>query len=101
MLPLHHIQRAIHSFFADVNEQALHLMMQHPECEAEAQRIVRKSNTLLRQHIGALKSTNWEKNRDEEGLKKLCQSAQENSLELMRRIQAAPTRAHARTTGEN
>lgn len=76
-------------------------MMRHPECEAEAQRIVRKSNQLLRHHIGAFKSTNWEKSRDEEGLKKLCQLAQEDSLELLRRIQAAPTRTHAGTTEQD
>lgn len=72
-------------------------MMQHPECEAEAQRIVRKSNSLLRQHIGTFKSTNWEKSRDEAGLKKLCHAAQEDSLELMQRIQSAPSRAQAGT----
>lgn len=76
-------------------------MMHHPECEAVAQRIVRKSNALLRQHIGTLKSTDWETNRDEEGLKKLCQLAQEDSLELMRRIQAAPARTHAGTTEQD
>lgn len=73
-------------------------MMQHPECEAEAQRIVRKSNSLLRQHIGAFKATKWESNRDEDGLKKLCQAAQEDSLELMRRIQEAPSRANTGIT---
>ena len=89
LLPLHHIQRAIHAFFSEVNEQALQLMMHHPECEAEAQRIVRKSNSLLRQHIGTFKSTPWKANQDSVALKRLCQEAQEDSLKLMRRIQEA------------
>ena len=79
LLPLHHIQRAIHAFFSEVNEQALQLMMHHPECEAEAQRIVRKSNSLLRQHIGTFKSNPWKAPQDSAALKKLCQEAQEDS----------------------
>ena len=89
LLPLHHIQRAIHAFFSEVNEQALQLMMHHPECEAEAQRIVRKSNSLLRQHIGTFKSSPWKAPQDSAALKKLCQEAQEDSLNLMQRIQQA------------
>ena len=89
LLPLHHIQRAIHAFFSEVNEQALQLMMHHPECEAEAQRIVRKSNSLLRQHIGTFKSTRWKANQDSVALKQLCQEAQKDSLKLLRRIQQA------------
>ena len=89
LLPLHHIQRAIHAFFSEVNEQALQLMMHHPECEAEAQRIVRKSNSLLRQHIATFKSNPWKAPQDSATLKQLCQEAQEDSLKLMQRIQQA------------
>ena len=89
LLPLHHIQPAIHAFFSEVNEQALQLMMHHPECEAEAQRIVRKSNSMLRQHIGTLKSKSWNAPQDSAALKQLCQEAQEDSLKLMQRIQQA------------
>lgn len=93
LLPLHHIQRALHAFFADVNEQALHLMMNHPECEKEAQRIVRKSNALLRQHIGTFKSKKWQGEGDAVALKQLCRIAEQDSLALMRRIQMAPSQA--------
>lgn len=89
LLPLHHIQRAIHAFFSEVNEQALQLMMNHPECEAEAQRIVRKSNSLLRQHIGAFKSREWKADKDAAVLKQICLEAQMDSLELLQRIQKA------------
>jgi len=89
LLPLHHIQRAIHAFFSEVNEQALHLMMNHPACEAEAQRIVRKSNSLLRKHIAAFKSREWSADKDAAALKKICQDAQSDSLELLQRIQRA------------
>lgn len=95
LLPLHHIQRAIHAFFSEVNEQALQLMMHHPECEAEAQRIVRKSNSLLRQHIGTFKSTPWKANQDSVALKRLCQEAQEDSLKLLQRIQQAAAKPAA------
>tara|TARA_B100001093_G_scaffold406076_1_gene394434 strand:- start:209 stop:556 length:348 start_codon:yes stop_codon:yes gene_type:complete len=95
LLPLHHIQRAIHAFFAEVNEQALQLIMHHPECEAEAQRIVRKSNSLLRQHIGTFKSTLWQTNTDSAALKKLCNDAQTDSLKLLRRIQQAAANPEA------
>ena len=106
LLPLHHIQRALHAFFSEVNEQALQLMMNHPECESEAQRIVRKSNSLLRQYIGAFKAREWKANQDSVALKRLCQEAQEDSLKLLRRIQqaaanpesfAAPTAKEHRT----
>ena len=95
MLPLHHIQRALHAFFSEVNEQALQLIMNHPECEAEAQRIVRKSNSLLRQHIRAFKSREWKANQDSVALKRLCQEAQEDSLKLLRRIQQAAANPEA------
>ena len=89
LLPLHHIQRAIHAFFAEVNQQALHLMMNHPEHQAEAQRIVRKSNALLRHHIAAFKSREWRDDTDAAALKQICQDAQSDSLELLQRIQHA------------
>lgn len=101
MLPLHHIQRALHAFFADVNEQALHLMMNHPECEAEAQRIVRKSNTLLRQHIGTFKSKKWQGEGDAAALKALCRTAERDSLSLMRRIQMAPSQAKSAPSNQD
>ena len=89
MLPLHHIQRAIHAFFTEVNEQSLHLLMRHPEQQAEAQRIVRKSNKLLRQFIGRLKGSTWDGPDAEAQLKSLCREAEAESLELMERVQKA------------
>lgn len=68
-------------------------MMNHPECEAEAQRIVRKSNALLRQYIGKFKSKKWEGEGDAAALKQLCQLAEKDSLALMRRIQMAPSQS--------
>ena len=89
MLPLHHIQRAIHAFFTEVNEQSLHLLMRDPEQQAEAQRIVRQSNKLLRQYIGRLKGSSWDGPDAEAQLKSLCREAESESLALMERVQKA------------
>ena len=94
VLPLNHIQRAIHAFFAEVNEQALHLMMYHPECGTEAQRVVREGNLLLRKHIGNLQSQKWNEDPDTAALKQICNEAQTDSLQLLRRIQEAAVKSN-------
>jgi hypothetical protein len=63
--------------------------MRHPEQQAEAQRIVRKSNKLLRQFIGRLKGSSWDGPDAEAQLKNLCREAEAESLELMERLQKA------------
>lgn len=63
--------------------------MRHPEQQAEAQRIVRQSNKLLRQFIGRLKGSAWEGPDAEAQLKSLCREAEAESLELMERVQKA------------
>ena len=97
MLPIHHIQRAIHAFFTEVNEQALQLLMRHPEHQAEAQRIVRKSNAFLRQYIGVLKGNTWTGKNAEHQLRELCGQAEHSSMELMERVQAVTKQAEAAT----
>lgn len=86
MIPITHIQRAIHAFYSDVTERALQLMLNHPECKGEAQRIVRKSNLKLAYFIGRLKSQKWEK-LPPKSLHDLCREAEMDSMFWIEAIQ--------------
>lgn len=86
LIPITHIQRAIHAFYSDVTERALQMMLTHPELAIEAERIVRKSNLKLAQFIGRLKSQNWEK-LPPKSLQDLCREAELDSLFWMEVIQ--------------
>ena len=69
-------------------------MMHHPECGAEAQRVVREGNLLLRKHIGNLQSQKWNEDPDTAALKQICNEAQTDSLQLLRRIQEAAVKSN-------
>jgi len=56
MIPVHHIQRAIHAFYAEVTERALQLALHYPNSRILAEKTVRKSNEKLAYFIGILKS---------------------------------------------
>ena len=92
MIPVHHIQRAIHAFYAEVTERALQLALHYPSSRVLAEKTVRKSNEKLAYFIGVLKSKDWNA-QSQDDLQQLCREAEENSLLFLRELQQEETKA--------
>ena len=96
MIPVHHIQRAIHAFYAEVTERALQLALHYPNSRILAEKTVRKSNEKLAYFIGILKSRDWN-GQPPEDLQQLCREAEENSLLFLRELQQEEKKSGGRT----
>ena len=92
MIPVHHIQRAIHAFYAEVTERALQLALHYPSSRVLAEKTVRKSNEKLAYFIGVLKSKEWNA-QSQDDLQQLCREAEENSLLFLREVQQEEKKA--------
>jgi|TARA_B100000768_G_C11284027_1_gene380685 hypothetical protein len=99
MIPIHHIQRAIHAFYAEVTERSMQLALRYPDHRIVAEKMVRKSNDELAHFIGILKSTNWSET-SQELLQNLCRDAEENSLLLLRELQIEEGKAKTERKAE-
>ena len=86
MIPVHHIRRAIHAFYAEVTERSLQLALRYPGHRIFAEKTVRKSNERLAHYIGVLKSTNWT-TENQGTLQQLCRNAEEDSIKFLRELQ--------------
>jgi hypothetical protein len=92
MIPVHHIQRAIHSFYAEVTERSLHLALRYPNHRIFAERTARKGNERLAHYIGILKSSDWA-SVGQVALQQLCRDAESDSLGFLREIQQEEQKA--------
>ena len=86
MIPVHHIRRAIHAFYAEVTERSLQLALRYPGHRIFAEKTVRKSNERLAHYIGLLKSTNWTSD-NQDTLQQLCSHAEEDSIRFLGELQ--------------
>ena len=86
MIPIHHIQRAIHSFYSEVTERSMQLAIRYPECRMFAERTARKGNERLAHYIGLLKSSDWTLV-GQTALQQLCRDAERESLTFIRELQ--------------
>lgn len=92
MIPIHHIQRAIHAFYTEVTERSLQLALRYPDHRFVAEKMVRQSNERLAHFIGILKSTDWTTAPQIE-LQNLCKEAEESSLQFLSELQKEEKKA--------
>ena len=92
MIPVHHIQRAIHSFYTEVTERSLQLALRYPDQRVFAERTARKGNERLAHYIGILKSSDWA-SAGQAALQQLCRDAEADSLDFLSALQEEENKA--------